>query len=239
MEMQATPTSEAIPHRDSLLGFRGLYEVFVQPVNFFTRLKFDAKVLVPYVTYAVLALVFLTLTSSIIAQMQIDEMQRRAADNPNFAVPSGLTPDKMVPFIIIFGSATLMLGPLLISALAYLWGNFIMAGRATFKQLLSITLYGEIIYMVGGMLLLPLMLAKQSVLVSFSLAALVPPDPNSVLWMALSKVNLFLIWEIIAVGIGLAIIYSFPRNKGYMLAVLAVGLVSIVHVLITAVSSMF
>lgn len=239
MEMPVSTTAVEAPKRDSLLGFRGLYEVFAQPSAFFERLKNDPKVLVPYVAYMVLILVFLTATSGIIAQMQLDELQRRAADNPSFAVPSGMNAEKLTPMIIIFGSLTWALGPLVIAALAYLWGNFIMAGRATFKQLLSVVLFGEIIFLVGDMLLLPLILAKQSILVSFSLAALVPPDPKSVVWVALSKVSIFLIWDIIVVGIGLGIIYSFPRNKGYLLAVLSVGLVSVVHVLMTAVSSMF
>jgi hypothetical protein len=239
MEMPVSLTPVDVPERDSSLGFRGLYEVFAQPTAFFSRLKNDPKVLVPYVAYTILILVFLYATAPFIAQMQIDEMQRRAAENPSFAMPSSMNAGTMVPFIIIFGALASAIGPLLIAGLAYLWGNFVMAGRASFKQLLSVVLFGELIFLVGSMLLLPLMLAKQSILVSFSLAALIPPDPKSVLWVALSKASIFFIWEIIAVGIGMAIIYSFPRNKGYVLAVLSVGLVSVVHVLMTAVGSMF
>ena len=239
MEMPVSSTTVEAPKRDASLGFRGLYEVLASPVSFFTRLKDDPKVLVPYVVYMILIVVFLIATSGFIAQMQLDELQRRAADNPTLAVPSEMTADKLVPFIVIFGALTWALSPLVIAALVYLWGNFIMAGRSSFKQLLSVVLYGEFIFILGGILSLPLMMAKQSVLVSFSLAALVPPDPKSVLWVALSKVGVFEIWEIIAVGIGLAILYNFPRNKGYLLAVLSVGLVSTLHVLLTAVSSMF
>lgn len=239
MEMPVSSTTVEAPKRDGSLGFRGLYEVFTSPVSFFNRLKDDPKLLVPYVVYMIFILIFLFATSGIIAQMQLDEMQRRAADNPTLAMPASMTADKLVPFIIIFGALTWAAGPLVIAALVYLWGNFVMAGRSSFKQLLSVVLYGEFIFIVGSMLSLPLILAKQSILVSFSLAALVPPDPKSVLWIALSKVSVFLIWEVIAVGIGLAIIYNFPRNKGYLLSVLSVGLVSVLHVLITAVSSMF
>ena len=239
MEMPVSSSTAQVPKRDSSLGFRGLYEVFGQPVAFFNRLKDDPKILVPYVVFMILIVAFLFATAGFIAQLQIDEMQRRAAENPNFTVPSSINASTMVPFIIIFGALTWAIGPLLIAALVYLWGNFIMAGRASFRQVLSVVLFGELIFLAGNMVLIPLILAKQSMFVSFSLAALVPPDPRSVLWVALSKISIFSIWEIIAVGIGLAIIYSFPRNKGYLLSVLSVGLVSVVHVLVTAVSSMF
>ena len=111
------------------------------------------------------------------------------------------------------------------SALAAFWGNFIMAGKARFKQVTSVILYGEILYAVGFLVQVPLMLYKNTLLVSLSLGVLVPnPSPTNVLYLILSKFNVFLIWELIVVGIGLSIIYGFSRNKGFLLSVLSVGL---------------
>jgi len=41
------------------------------------------------------------------------------------------------------------------------------------------------------------------------------------------------------IGIGLAAIYGFTRNKGYVLAVLSMGLLSLFHILATFVQNMF
>jgi hypothetical protein len=101
-------------------------------------------------------------------------------------------------------------------------------------------LYGELIYAVGNLIVLPLVLAKDSLAVGLNLGILVADrglqDP---LFAALSKVDLFVIWEIIVIGIGLAIIYGFPRNKGYKLSVLSMGLLTILGVAGAAIGSMF
>jgi hypothetical protein len=237
MEMPVGSISAEVPKKDQSLGFRGLYEVYVSPSTFFARLKDDPKVLVPYLVALAIMFAIVYFMGDIIARFQIDEMRRKAVENPN--IPTNLSPDVMVPWIIGGGMAVWACIPLLAAALALFVGNFVMAGKATFKQLLSIMLFGEIIYLVGGLLVLPLNLAKDTMFMSFSLAALVPPDPESLVWLLLSKISLFLIWEIIAVGIGLSILYGFPRNKGYMLSVLSMGMLSILHVCFTAIRTLF
>jgi hypothetical protein len=237
MEMPVGSISAEVPRKDQSLGFRGLYEVFVQPTSFFARLKQDPKILVPYLVGFLFMVVVVIFTSDMIARMQIEELQRQAADNPN--IPQNVNPQIIKTTIMVLGPIFWLLSPLIIAGLAYFWGNFVMAGRATYRQLLSVALYGEIIYLVGGLILLPLMLAKDSVLVTLSLAALVTPDPQSFVWVALSKISVFLIWEVVAVGIGLTAIYGFSRNKGYLLSVLSVGLISALHVCFTAIRTLF
>lgn len=237
MEMPAQSIPVMPVKKDAMLGFRGLYEVFVSPSSFFAKLKDDPKILVPYIVGVTIMLVIVLSMADIIARLQIEEIQRRAADNPN--IPSNLTPGVMIPWIIGGGTVAWACVPLLAALFALFVGNFMMAGRATFKQLLSVMLFGEIIYLIGGLLVLPLNLAKDTMFMSFSLAALVPPDPESVVWLLLSKISLFLIWEVIAVGIGLSILYGFPRNKGYLLSVLSMGMLSILHVVFAAIGKLF
>ena len=100
-------------------------------------------------------------------------------------------------------------------------------------------LYGEIIFGVGMFALLPMILAKKSILVSYSLAVLASgKGPDNLLYLALSKIDLFLIWEIVAIGIGLSVLYKAARNKGFALSVLSMGLISILHVVVTAVAKL-
>ena len=138
------------------------------------------------------------------------------------------------------GAISYLLVPLLAAALALFWGNVVFAGRGSFKSLLSVMLYGELIYAVGNLLLLPLVLAKDSLAVGLNLGILVADrGVQDVLYTALSKIDIFIIWEIIVVGIGLSIIYGFPRNKGYKLSVLSLGLLSVLAVAGSAIGSMF
>lgn len=237
MEMPAQAVPVTPPMRDSLLGFKGLYEVFVSPSTFFARLKNDPKILVPYLVGVGIMLLIVFSMWDIIARLQAEEMKRQAAENPN--IPANIDPAMMKWWIIGGGTTAWACIPILAALFGLFVGNFMMAGKATFRQLLSIMLFGEIIYLVGGLLVLPLNLAKDTMFMSFSLAALVPPDPESVVWLLLSKISLFLIWEVIAVGIGLSILYGFPRNKGYLLSVLSMGMLSILHVVFAAIGKLF
>jgi len=147
--------------------------------------------------------------------------------------------------ILIFGVLAVLLGPLIAAGFAAFWGNFVFAGKARFKQLLSIMLYGEMVHMlgilVGILVVLPMVLVKKSLLVGLNLGVLaVGQGPESLLYLALSKIDLFIIWEIIVIGIAFSIVYPFSRNKGYVLSVLSMGMgmLSILHVVFTAVGKL-
>ena len=219
------------------LSWQGLIEVFYKPAIFFESLKERPKILVPYIVFAVLLFVFFVPTTDIIYDMQVHspQFQERLQGQP---MPPQM--QQMMRYQIMFGGPiVILLVPLVAAALAVFWGNFVFAGKARFKQLLSVMLYGEIIYGVGMLLMLPMVLAKKSVLVSLSLGVLAAKrGPDSILYLALSKIDVFVIWEIIAIGIGLSIVYGVARNKGYTLAVLSMGMISILHVVFSAIGKL-
>jgi hypothetical protein len=138
---------------------------------------------------------------------------------------------------IVAGTVSWMFVPLLAAALCLFWGNFVFAGKARFKQLLSIMLYGEIIFAAGMLVLAPMMLAKGTMLVSLSPAVFATSlGVAHPLYVLLSKFSIFQIWEIVAIGIGLSILYDVTRKKGYVLSVLSMGMLSIIHVVWTAIA---
>lgn len=218
----------------SMLGLRGIYKVFSAPSQFFEELKLHPKVLVAFLVIAAASLVFFSSIVDLIVDFQLSmpEVQDRLKDNP-------MSPEQTRTLMgyqtIGGGTISLLLSPILAAALALFWGNFVFAGKAGFKQLLSVMLYGEIIIAAGNLILLPMMFAKESFLVSLSPAILaLSQGPDSLAYTALSKLDLFIIWELIVIGIGLSIVYNVPRNKGYLLSVLSMGMLSISHVLLTA-----
>jgi hypothetical protein len=230
---------QAVPEipKESGLSLKGLVQVFFKPTEFFQKLKDDPKVLVPYLILGVVVAAFFLLASDLIAKVSVQSQsfQDRMQGQP-------VTPQLMTFMkynIMIGGTIAYLVAPLLIAGLAYFWGSFVMAGKARFKQVLSVSLYSELIWGVGMLLAVPFMIMKGSAMFSFSLAILAAQSgPESLLFVALSKVNLFLIWEIIVAGIGFSIFYNVPRNKGYWISVLSVGLLSAVQVIWTAISKM-
>jgi len=232
--MDLPEQSQILPEtkKESNLGLKGIVEVFYQPAKFFERLKNDPKILVPWLFFFLFIFTFLFLVSDFILENEMQKIQDKIADGEMDA-SQVLSKQTLKLLILSFGTIALMLAPLIAAALALFFGNVVMEGRAKFKQLLSVMIYGEIINAFGAIILAPLMLAKGSMKVSISLAAILQnsqvQDP---LYIALSKFDAFLIWEIMIIGIGLSIIYGFSRNKGYTLAVLSMGMISITHALV-------
>jgi len=214
------------------LGFKGVVEIFYQPAKLFERLKDDPKLLVPWIVFFLLIFSSIYLISDLIAEMQMDIMKEKVADQ-GLGTANLPTAAQIKWSTVIIGPLMLMLSPLIAAGLALFFGNVVMAGRATYRQLLSVMLFGEIIYGLGGIIMAPLMVAKGSMNVTISLAALLQDvqvqDP---MFVALSKFGAFYIWEFIVIGIGLSVIYGFSRNKGYTLAVLSMGMISITHALV-------
>ena len=213
------------------LSFQGLWHVFASPGQFFGKLKDNPKVLVPYLTLFVLAFLAVLATWQYGAQLQIEQAARY--------YEKGILPADGIPTLedlklrsILIGPFPFLIPPLLSALLALLVGNFFMGGKARFKQLLSVMIYGDIIILAGFLLKVPLIWAKDSLAVGYSLAVLVAQrGVMSPLFVALDKIGVFYIWEIIVVGIGLSVMYGFSRNKGYVLSVICIGTLSLLHIL--------
>ena len=142
--------------------------------------------------------------------------------------------------MIIFGILFWAMVPLVTAGLASFWGNFIMAGKVSFKYILSVSLYSEILFVVGSLLIVPFMIAKGSLMVSLSPAVFVTEQGiESLIYVTLSKFSMFHVWEIIVSGIGFSIIFKLERNKGYILSVLSVGLLSVTHIVAKAIGEIF
>ncbi len=233
--MESAPLQETesqLQHSSQISPWNGIIQVFSQPSRLFAGIKENPKILVPSLVLFLVMLTFLFLTADLITKVQLELMREKAAEQGVGAVDTMPSAEMMKYMTIIFGSISVLISPLIAAGLALFFGSFVMGGQAKFKQIFSVMIYGEIIYALGALVVAPLMLAKNSLQVSFSAAAffedLSVQDP---LYVALSKIGVFYIWEIVVIGIGLSIIFGFPRNKGYLLAVLSMGLISIFHVL--------
>jgi len=236
VEQTLTPEKTSVEKEGPPLSVRGLWEVFTSPTCFFDEIRQNPKVLVPLIAIAVTFSFFLYFTADIIAQTQIAEMRQK----PNMPADQIPTVDSMKMYIWIFSAPVIILSPLIITALAMFWGNFVMAGKATFKQIFSVAVYGEYAFFVASLVVIPLIIAKGSMAVSLSPAILLSDqDITNPLWLALSKLSVFHILEFIIIAIGCQKIYLVSRNKGYLLSVLSMGLIALLHVITTAIGKLF
>ncbi len=238
MEQFDTTAARSLQPTANVSSLKGLLEVFYQPANWFQKLSQSPKVFVPYVVLAILTFTFFYFVADILVKMQLESPQLQEQLQGQNLPPNAV--EMMWWSTIAGGSFVMLLAPLVAGMLALFWGNIVFAGKATFKEILSVMLYGEIIYAVGNLLMVPLVLIKKSMAVGINPGILVADrgiqDP---LFIALSKIDLFIIWEIIVIGIGLSAIYNFDRNKGLGLSVLSMGLMTLLGIAGAFIGSLF
>jgi hypothetical protein len=207
-------------------SLQGLLEVLFTPTKFFGKLKDNPKILVPYLVLVSLAFVYMVGIGDIMVKAQLQAIQE-------LGQPTNALPIQAIKWSAI-GSFVLAIAlmPIVTAGLGMFWGNIIFGYQTSYKQLLSMVLYTEMIYAVGLLATLPLVLAKQSLTVTYSLAVLVADQgPQSIAYQALSRLGVFYIWEWIVAGIGFSVIYGVSRNKGMILSVLSVVLLSVIAIL--------
>jgi hypothetical protein len=121
----------------------------------------------------------------------------------------------------IFAVVGQIIGGLIIALIAWGIGSFVMGGDSTFKKVWGVTLLGGLIPLIGILVKLPLVIAKDSIYVSLGPAALFPDkDFTSIFYGILSFFDIFMIWSMIVTGIGFAAIFNISRGKGIGIALI-------------------
>jgi hypothetical protein len=122
---------------------------------------------------------------------------------------------------------------LLICGILYAIFNAAMGGTATFKQLLAVGVHAGVISSLAQLFAAPLNYARGSMSSSTNLAVLLPMlDENSFLSQFLGMIDLFMVWYVLVLAIGLAVLYR-RRTQPIAISLFAVyGVIAIVVVLV-------
>ncbi|HEY7293223.1 MAG TPA: YIP1 family protein [Vicinamibacterales bacterium] len=138
--------------------------------------------------------------------------------------------ERIAPYFAYFGAAfpalTLPLGALLVSGLAFAVFNAAMGSDAKFKQTFAVVTHSGAILALQTLFSTPLAYARGTLSSATSLAVFAPfLDDDSFLARLLGGVDLFLLWWIISLAIGLAVLYR--RRTGPVATTLIVVYVAI------------
>lgn len=196
--------------------------VFTGPTEAFAAFNLKPRILMVILATVVLGAIPNFFIAEYSAQMQYDlvsqsttipaqqlEQMRDGIENPNRITGS------------IFGVLGQFIGFVIFALVAWGLGSFVMGGDSTFKRVWGVCLLGGLVSMIGGLIKLPLIIAKGSLYVSFGLAALFPDkDFTSIVYSILFYFDAFMIWGLIVTGIGFATIFNISRAKGYTIALI-------------------
>ena len=110
----------------------------------------------------------------------------------------------------------------LLTSLVYFFGNIIFGGESSYKRVLSVVTYTSFVTVLGAIIKTPLIIVKNSANIKTSLALLMPEgDFTQIRFVLLSFVDIFFIWQLILIAIGLTVLYKFSTGRAYAATIIS------------------
>jgi len=196
--------------------------IFVNPQKTFESLNRRPTWLVPVIMILLLSVAITLATYPIIIKSQM-EMFR---NNPDISaeqleiIRQSIEKGGQVQKYIGLGVQIIgifLFYYLLFAAIFYFVGSVILGGDSSYKKVLSIWAWSSLIGIVAMIVRVPLIFIKENIRFSISPALLLPTDAvDSILYVILSQLDFFLIWQLAVFAFGFATIYRFSVSKSYI-----------------------
>jgi hypothetical protein len=205
------------PEKDMNLVAR-IWNVFVSPVSTFKAVRVKPMWVAPFIiTLVISAVATYFLTPVIMEETRekiIDSMEERDASNEQIESTVERT-EKFQKYSIV--PSAIIVGAILAFALAGIWllvTNVLSGGSATYAQVLGASIYAGFIGVLGLLIKMPIILSQRTMNVHFSIATFMSDaSQDTFLYKLLAKMDLFAVWGMIVLGIGLAVVGGLKPKK--------------------------
>ncbi len=136
-----------------------------------------------------------------VPQEQIDNTLEKSMKAMNYTI---------YPTVVIVTFINFLIG----AAIWFFVGRTILGADVKYAQMLGVNVYRYFITTLGGLIKLPIILAKQTLNVHFSLATFLPDaQKETFLYKFLAQVEVFNIWSIAVLCIGIAVVTRTDVKK--------------------------
>ena len=205
--------------------FSRIIGIFFSPGKTFQDIQIKSNWLVPAIILVVFSLGFVFLTKPIIlkdAKTQALAQIEKQNLTPEQTEQALARAEKITSIMIFVGPAVGSFVVFFILAAIWLFiSNTILGGNATYSQMLGVTIYKDFIGVLAMLVKLPIILAQQTMNVHFSLATFMSDSAQTTfLYKMLSKVEVFNIWIIAVLCIGIGVMSKTGAKKSWPWVVL-------------------
>ena len=135
-----------------------------------------------------------------------------------------------IPYLFIIPIASVISAGIL-----YAIFNALMGGTATFKQILSVVAHSQIVMALALVVSMPINYMKGTMTGATSLSVLAPMlDEGTFLARFLGMIDVFMVWYVVVLSIGLAVLY---RRKTKSVAMVLFGIYAVIAIGVAFVQS--
>lgn len=195
-----------------------LLNLYFSPVETFKKLNEKPDWVIPIVITLVVILIFtmIALPRIILPEKakMIEEMEQLPEEYKEKTLErlEGVIPYIQTPIVIIVFSFILLFIQTGIFVLVFL----LLGSRAPFKKVLAVVSYSYLTGIPEIILKTAMMFMKGSTRVFTSLALVVPNmDMESPFFKVLSRIDIFMIWQLSLIALGCSIMYGVSRKKSF------------------------
>ncbi|MBN2414079.1 YIP1 family protein [candidate division KSB1 bacterium] len=192
--------------------------IFTSPGATFHAIAEKPKWVVPGIIIILLSLGTTFLLRDVILQEQRvkteEQLLKRGIDSAQMETildkNQQITKIAMYPGVLVTTAVMFVI----VAAIWLFVSNIVLGGQATFNQMLGVSIYRGFIPLVGGLIKAPLMISQQTLNIHFSLATFMPDEAKETfLYKLLAQIELFNVWSIIVLCIGIAVVSKLNVKK--------------------------
>jgi hypothetical protein len=209
-----------VPSEEKTMG--GAFKIintFFEPKKVFESLKNKPTWLVPFIIVALLGMGYYYFAYPMIMSEQIAKIEanERIPDSQKELIIERMGESDHPP---LWQLGISPVGVLIYFALAstvlFFVFNVLLGGDSTFRKVVSVYFYSALVGIPATLVKFPLILAKKSADVQTSLALLLSPDAKETfLYKILSSFDIFVIWQVILVSLGMGALYKYSTKKAF------------------------
>jgi hypothetical protein len=207
------------PEQKPMGGASKILNIFFEPRKVFESLKIKPTWLVPYIIVALLGIGFFYTTYPYIMNQQAErirdndkipeEQKQMIIDKmtENTHPPVWQLPIAPIGTILVF---------VILAAILFFVFNVILGGDSSFRRVFSVYCYSNLIAIPSMLVKFPLIMFKKDIGIQTSLALLLSAESKETfLYRVLSGFDIFTLWSVILISIGLGIMYRYTTKKAF------------------------
>ncbi len=217
--MNETELNENAESQSQQMGLLSrIIVTFTSPSRAAEAIRAKPNWLIPAIIIVLLMLIFTYVAKPIIIQETVTRvqqmMQSKGAPQDQIDTVLNRIQTSMGIRMFVGVAITTVLGIFIWAAIWLFISNIILGAQASYVQMLGVNVYRYFITTIGLLIKLPIMLSKQTMNVHFSLATFLPDEQKTTfLYKMLMQVELFNIWAIIVISIGIAVVSKLDTKK--------------------------